>query len=343
MGYTTQNFIYGAGRFGKLLLQCLTEWGKRIDYFVETQEPAIAKIDEIPVISFERMIKMHGRKIIFIAIQNDKTAREIQKKIYTVDVSNCTAYLCGSFINENLRIKKGMHLEGKRHCLICENNLNEFLPAGIQEGIFNRLHIIGGGYRKNCLCPYCKAVDRGRWLYYVLKNKTDISEMSGRILHFAPESGISEYIKQNTKIDYYTGDIAPGRTMHVTDITDIQYRDNTFDYVISNHILEHILDEKKAASEIKRVLKPNGRWIFSFPICTDKKTYEDTEVVTEEDRLREYGQKDHVRLYGNDYVERFEDYGWNISVFSPQKELTSVEIDRFGFIEDDVIMIATKK
>ncbi len=144
MGYTTQNFIYGAGKFCKLLLQCLTEWGKRIDYFVETQEPAIAKIDEIPVISFERMIKMHGRKIIFIAIQNDKTAREIQKKIYTVDVSNCTVYLCGSFINENLRIKKGMHLEGKRHCLICENNLNEFLPAGIQEGIFNRLHIIGG-------------------------------------------------------------------------------------------------------------------------------------------------------------------------------------------------------
>ena len=53
MGYTTQKFIYVAGKIGKLLLQCLTEWGKRIDYFVETQEPAIAKIDEIPVISIE--------------------------------------------------------------------------------------------------------------------------------------------------------------------------------------------------------------------------------------------------------------------------------------------------
>lgn len=167
--------------------------------------------------------------------------------------------------------------------------------------------------------------------------------MSGRILHFAPEGAVAEYIKQNDKIDYYTGDIDSGRAMHATDITDIQYKDNVFDYVISNHIMEHVADEKKAVSEIKRVLKPNGKWIFSFPICTDMKTYEDPTVISREDRLREFGQQDHVRLYGNDYAERFGDYGLNIHIFSPEKELDRGEIDRFGFIKDDVIMIATKR
>ncbi|MBD5523528.1 MAG: class I SAM-dependent methyltransferase [Lachnospiraceae bacterium] len=202
--------------------------------------------------------------------------------------------------------------------------------------------ILLGGHRNNCICPCCGAWDRERWLYYVLQNKTDISQMSGRILHFAPEKGIINYIKKNERIDYYTADIVSGRAMHVTDITDIQYREGTFDYVISNHVLEHIVDEKKAVNEIKRVLKKNGKWIFSFPICTDITTYEDPAIVSYEARLAAYGQSDHVRLYGYDYKTRFEKYGFELQVFSPEKEIDTICIKKYGFIKDDVIIVATK-
>ena len=130
--------------------------------------------------------------------------------------------------------------------------------------------------------------------------------------------------------------------MHIVDITDIQFRDNTFDYVICNHVLEHIPDEQKAISEVLRVLKPDGKWIFSFPICTDMQTYEDPTVVSEEDRLQRFGQEDHVRLYGYDYKERFEAHGLNLEFFSPQDELSAEEIEKYGFIPDDVIIVATK-
>lgn len=238
---------------------------------------------------------------------------------------------------------KGRNSYDNKFCILCENKLNKFLPSGIDEEIFKKHYIIGGGYRRNVVCPYCGSNDRERWLYYVLKNKTDISKLSGRILHFAPERGVVNYIKQNNKIDYYTCDIVPGKAMHVVDITDIQYKDNIFDYVICNHVMEHIVDEEKAVFEIKRVLKNNGKWIFSFPICTDMETYEDETIVTPKDRLKKYGQEDHVRLYGYDYFNRFQGYGLELQVMSPEIELNAESIKQYGFIKDDVIIIAQKK
>lgn len=170
----------------------------------------------------------------------------------------------------------------------------------------------------------------------------DISKIEGRVLHFAPEKAVADYIKQNKNIDYYSCDIVHGRAMHIADITNIHYSDHTFDYVICNHVMEHIIDEKKAVSEIRRVLKTNGRWIFSFPICTDMKTFEDERIVSVEERLREYGQEDHVRLYGTDFIERFESYGLKLQIFSPATELEDDIIRRNGFIKNDVIIIARK-
>ena len=39
----------------------------------------------------------------------------------------------------------------------------------------------------------------------------------------------------------------------------------TFDIVFSNHVLEHIEDDKKAMSELFRVLKPSGMGVFQIP------------------------------------------------------------------------------
>lgn len=132
--------------------------------------------------------------------------------------------------------------------------------------------------------------------------------------------------------------------MHITDITNIQYKDEFFDYVICNHVMEHILDEEKAVQEIKRVLKDNGRWVFSIPICTDyEKTFEDDSITTAEERWEKYCQGDHVRLYGMDFKQRFVQYGLRLEIFSPCNELTKKEIETNGFINDDIMIVARKK
>lgn len=66
--------------------------------------------------------------------------------------------------------------------------------------------------------------------------------------------------------------------MHVTDITNMQYADQSMDYIICNHVLEHIVDIKNAIFKIRRVLKDDGMFIFLFPICNDMNTFEDINI-----------------------------------------------------------------
>ena len=139
--------------------------------------------------------------------------------------------------------------------------------------------------------------------------------------------------------DYYSLDIQAGRAMHVANILDIPYRREFFDYVILNHVMEHIPDEAAAMQEIQRVLKPGGRMIISFPICTDIDTLEDSSISSAEARLKYYGQEDHVRLYGRDYKERMEKYGWQVKIYTPRERCSQQEIDKYGLIADDVIML----
>ena len=42
------------------------------------------------------------------------------------------------------------------------------------------------------------------------------------------------------------------------DVQNIQYKDNSFDYVIANHMLYHVPKRALAISEIARILKPEG-------------------------------------------------------------------------------------
>lgn len=340
-----KRIIYGAGKYGNLLLDCYRNLGLEIDFFAQTQKPAEDEMNGVKVITFDELLKIQDEMEIMLSIQNTKTCSEIKKMFSKTERNDIEVFDMSSFINDNLLgiMKKTKHfIGGRKYCIICNSNIDRFRAAGRKQEIFEKYHIIGGGYRENDICPLCESGDRERWLYYIVKNKTNIENMSGRILHFAPEKSISEFIKTNSGIDYYTGDIVAGRAMHVTDITNIQYKNETFDYVICNHVMEHIPDEAKAVEEVKRVLKKNGKWICSFPICTDIETLEDKSITGPEDRLREYGQEDHVRLYGRDYKERYEKYGLKICFFSPRDELENEDIEKYGFIEDDIIMIAEK-
>ncbi len=193
------------------------------------------------------------------------------------------------------------------------------------------------------MCPYCGNNDRTRWQYYVLKNYTGLTTESGiRVLHFAPEKPSSKLIKSNPNCTYITADIVPGIADYAADMTNLhQFGDGSFDYVIANHVLEHIQDEAKAFSELKRVLKPNGKLIISFPICTDMLTYEDASITTEEGRLKAFGQRDHVRLYGTDFKERIEGYGFEVRVYRPEGALSPEEIEKYSLIKDDVMMVCS--
>jgi len=63
-------------------------------------------------------------------------------------------------------------------------------------------------------------------------------------------------------------DIAPatdGKDIIIADVCDLPFEDKEFDLVFSSNVLEHVDDLKNAFSEMKRVLKDEGKMIHSMP------------------------------------------------------------------------------
>lgn len=333
--------IYGAGDYGKRLYHFLKDLHCTIDYFCQTSCEERRYYDDVEIIDLNQLSKMTvGEVIVLIAIQDNGISHLIKGQLLDLNRSNICVYECGEFISQNISDAVG---ERKFRCNICGNAVKEFKRGGTSSNkIFDKYHIIGGGIRDHDICPLCGSTDRIRWQYRVLgRHLPKIFNSRCFVLHIAPEFEISTRIQSNILCDYYTGNIVRGAAMHIVDVTDIQFRDDFFDYIILNHVLEHIENEEKAIIELKRVLKPDGKMMLSFPICTDINTYENPNVQTPEERHNEYGQEDHVRLYGRDYKARLEGYGLKADIFSPQNECSREEIEKYGFIYDDVSIICS--
>jgi ubiquinone/menaquinone biosynthesis C-methylase UbiE len=149
------------------------------------------------------------------------------------------------------------------------------------------------------------------------------------MLHIAPEACFEPVFKKMANIDYLTADLYNPQAMIKMDITHIEYTDESFDIILCNHVLEHILDDKKAIGELYRVLKRNGWAILLVPIVGEK-TIEDPSIVSPEERLKFFGQEDHVRQYGTDYIDRLYSAGFTVSVTKVSDLVDHDEAIRFG-------------
>lgn len=333
--------IYGAGHYGKCLYHFLKSMEVTVDFFCQTVCDGDSYYDGVKIISKDELSEKSREMIILIAICDVQISKCIKTQLLNMNHCNVRIYELGTFITQNVL---DILNENRCFCNICGNQVNEFEGYTFAESeVFIRHRVSGGGgKRNNVICPICGSRARFRWMYWVLGKYTTIFIHKCSVLHIAPEEGIMEGIQANKLCDYYTGNINRSNTsMHIVDATSLQFKDDYFDYVIMNHVLEHIEDEAKAIMELKRVLKPGGKLILSFPICTDMDTYENTNAKTPEERLKEFGQKDHVRLYGKDYKERLAKYGLKIETYSPQDKCSKEEIIKYGFDYDDIISVCT--
>jgi len=163
------------------------------------------------------------------------------------------------------------------------------------------------------------------------------------MLHIAPESSLKKLFAGKENIKYITADLNDSAVDVKLDITQIPYDDNTFDVIICNHVLEHILDDRQAMRELLRVLKPNGWASLQVPIASDlEKTFEDATITSPEDRLRNFGQEDHVRWYGRDYPDRLTEVGFSITTENIAESLSSEKIEQYGLRSEENLYFGTK-
>jgi ubiquinone/menaquinone biosynthesis C-methylase UbiE len=139
-------------------------------------------------------------------------------------------------------------------------------------------------------------------------------------LHIAPDKGIYGLLKKLSNLNYTAGDYFAesyeyDKEVIKLDITNIQFPDNSFDFLLCVHVLEHIEDDAKAMSEVYRVLKKGGQAVLQVPIDANRETtYEDASITSPQDRIKHFGQFDHVRQYGLDYKDRLQNAGFSVEV-----------------------------
>jgi SAM-dependent methyltransferase len=213
-------------------------------------------------------------------------------------------------------------------CPCCGGGFRSFLTDGIDRP------------RRNARCPRCGAWERHRALRLFLERRTNLFTGHLRVLHVAPEHTLQKTLGALPNLDYVSADLSSPLASVKMDVREIPYGDGWFDVVLCNHVLEHVPEDALAMKELFRVLKPAGWAILQVPIKLEV-TFEDPAVVSPEERERVFGQRDHVRIYGRDYVDRLEGAGFRVTAVRWAKELGEEESTRFGLEPEEEIFFCT--
>ncbi len=197
--------------------------------------------------------------------------------------------------------------------------------------------------RENVLSPSTLSLERHRLLWLYLKKETDFFSAPLKILHFAPEQAFYKRFKKLKNLDYTTTDLNSPLADVKADICNLPFKNETFDVILCNHVLEHIPDDTKAMSEMYRVLKKGGWGIFQIPQDQKRdKTFEDDTITDQKERAKIFGQYDHVRIYGRDYFDKLRSVGFTVEEVDYTASLPTSDIERYRLAKGEIIPLVRK-
>ncbi len=255
---------------------------------------------------------------------------ESQRVIFTISVyMNITVDNLKAYTKKKLLLLSSVG--NKVTCPCCHRSFRKFLTSDTK--------------RPNAKCPFCYANERMRIVCLYFNHHPEMFRDSMNLLHVAPEEIL--YNRFSAKdINYYPVDLNPASHLTQTvqmDLTDLKYADEYFDAVFCSHVLEHIVDDRVAMKEIYRTLKKGGWAILNVPYNQGVyNTYEDDTITSPGDRLKHFGQVDHVRCYGTDYFNRLSFAGFEVELIHYNRHFSKEDQLRYGLKDNEVIIFCKK-
>jgi SAM-dependent methyltransferase len=206
-------------------------------------------------------------------------------------------------------------------CNVCNYNLSTFIELE----------------KKDKLCPKCGSLSRTRRLWKFINEEIGLSNK--KILHFSPPKCLREAISKSDPKVYittdYEGEFSATKRL---DIENIDEPDASYDLIICYHVLEHIVHDLKAMEELYRITKKGGQCVIQTPF-KEGDIFEDFSKKTKKERLKYFGQEDHVRIYSVEGLKnRLESVGFQVQVHNftiPQK-------NTYGLKEGETTLLITK-
>src|SRR5690606_21180047 len=104
--------------------------------------------------------------------------------------------------------------------------------------------------RDNVLAPGTLSLERHRLMWLYLQTYEDFLNHRNKVLHIAPEQCFFKRFKAMENLEYITADYdSPIADFHF-DLHEIPLPDNQFDIIFCNHVLEHVVDDRRCMQEL---------------------------------------------------------------------------------------------
>lgn len=189
-------------------------------------------------------------------------------------------------------------------------------------------HLASDSWHPYTVCWKCRSLVRHRLLKAAVDHLDGLglSELAygKRVLHFAPERLTTPLFKPRAA-SYKTADFMRTDVDAHLDLTHMPSEaDGSVDLLICCDVLEHVPDHMQGMREIFRVLAPGGTAILTVPQKDGlARTESDPTLTDPAERLRRFGQEDHVRIFGDDTEALLRGVGFTVRVvdagnFTPQ-------------------------
>lgn len=197
----------------------------------------------------------------------------------------------------------------RRYCSICHRIVRrEFAP--------------GPGGRPDASCPRCRSLERHRFLAILLSALEPALGDLDTVVEVSPSPETTPLLaglgsRRHLRLDLGAD---PRKVDVWASLTDLPLRDDSVDLIVCYHVLEHVPDDAAAMREIARVLAPGGVGLVQVPFRPGTVTDEDP-AAPEDERVRRFGQADHVRYYGDDFEDRLVAAGLSLQRLTPRSYL----------------------
>ncbi len=256
-------------------------------------------------------------------------------------------------VRRSLGRLRGAVLASPLYCPVCATKVAAFIPLAtampnlqqeLEDAGYELLDAAETLNREGYSCPVCGCSDRDRlyalWIDgWLTQNR---SSAPTKLIDFAPSSGLARFLRK--RFQYRSADLF---SPHADDQIDLQnmaaYADGRFNAFVCSHVLEHVADDMKAMRELHRILVVGGWGIAMVPINSRaNETDEETEPLTARERIRRFGQADHLRFYSaRDFKQRLTAAGFRVELVKAT-DLTSQDPARFGLSSLSVLYIVHK-
>ncbi len=146
----------------------------------------------------------------------------------------------------------------------------------------------------------------------------EIIPLNSHVYELSSRGALFKFLKKrfkNITFSEYFDDVKPGQYKNGIMCQDVQaltFDDNSFDWITSTEVFEHVPDDIQGFKECYRVIRSGGGMIFTVPLDLSRKTI--TRAILKNGEIMHLSPPEYHgdRIRGQNKVLAFRNYGFDI-------------------------------